>query len=243
MKVLHFIIIISIILFTISCKQTGRNAEDAAAIAKTSTEPVKAVCIIQGVPIREEPRKDGKWISSMELGETVSYLGESVSDTSEKVRTFYRVELSDGNKVWARSYGILIDAGPAAVIENSPIYKRPDLVTKTDQDFFISEFVAIVDTKDEWIKVVGAGKRKSGWIMKNAVTTEPEDIAISTLAYNKVIDKYGNIKVEKLSEFLDDIPYKEARLAKYFQDKLKEEVELAIEKSIEEYKESFEVEN
>jgi hypothetical protein len=221
-----------------SCKSDGTRSDSTAK--DTASEPapvVKAVCISNGVAIRAEPKKDGKWISSMMLGEVCNYLGETIADSTDKNQEFYKVELSDGAIVWARSYGLLLDAKPAAIIDQTPVYTRPDLVTKTDKSFGTAEFVVIVGEKDNWIEVVGAEKRKKGWINMDAVSTQSEEVAVATLVHKNLMDKSGNIQTEKISGFLEQLPYKETMLAGYLEDLLNESVETAIEESIYDYEE------
>jgi hypothetical protein len=233
MRFVLAIFIFSIIL--VSCKNEAGKSTDSSIKGAGSAKKITAVCISNGVPIREEPHKEGKWISSMNLGETSEYLGESVIDSADRVREYYRLELSDGSVQWVQSYGILLDAKPAAVVSETPIYVRPDLVTKTDKSFKTVEFLAIVNEKDDWIEVVGAEKRKSGWIKKEAVSMQKEDVAVATLANKALIDKNGDIMLDKLPAFLDNLPYQNTRLASYLQQLLEEHVENTIEESIQEY--------
>lgn len=219
-----------------SCKNDTKTRDSQTAKALPA-EKIIAVCIRSGVPIREEPHKEGKWISSMRLGETALYLGETVVDSTDKMREYYKLELSDGTVQWARSYGIILNAKPAAVISETSVYLRPELVTKTDKSFKQVEFLVIVNEKAEWVEVVGSEKRKKGWIKKENLSTEVEDVAIATLAHKEIMDDNGNILPEKLPDFLNNIPYRNALLAVYLQQLLDKQVESAIEESIMDYEE------
>ncbi len=232
MKRLIPFILISIIL--VSCK-TDTKTPDMESEDALPGKAVTAVCIHNGLPIREEPRKDSKWISSMSLGETAIYKGELVIDSADKVREYCNLELSDGASYWVQSYGILLEAKPAAVVKETPLYKRPELVTKTNKSFSPSEFLAIINEKDEWVEVIGAEKRKNGWINKEVLSTQAEDIAIATLAQRELLNKDGSIQFEKLSDFMEDIPYREASLAIYLNQQMEEYVSSAIEESIRKY--------
>jgi hypothetical protein len=229
MKLLR-ILLIPFLLVT-ACKS---RLNDSASNEAATEQRIQAVCISTGTPLREEPKKDGKWISSMLLGEKLTYLGETVFD-SLNGQEYYRVELSDGKQAWGRSYGILLNATPAAIISQTPIYKRPDLVTKTNKSFNIVEFVAIVSEKEDWVEVNGAEKRKSGWIKREALSTNPEDVAVATMAQKDLLDKEGKIVIENLSAFLESLPSGNSQLARYLQDQMANQVEDAIEESIQEY--------
>ncbi len=220
------------VLLLAACK-SGTN--ESSATGENAEQRIKAVCISTGTPLKEEPKKEGKWISSMVLGETLTYLNESAIDSANPQHEYYHVELSDGKIAWARSYGIALNAYPAAIINQTPIYKRPDLVTKTDKSFNIAEFVAVVNEKEQWVEVIGAEKRKSGWIKNESISTDNEDIAVATLAQKDLLDKEGKIIMDKLSTFLESLPGGNSSLARYLQDQMSNQVEGAIEKSIEEY--------
>jgi hypothetical protein len=230
MKILGYLLIPVLIL--VACK--GKQS-DTSVTEENTTQPIKGVCISTGTPLREEPKKEGKWISSMMLGETLTYLGETVADSANPKQDYYKVELSDGKLAWARTYGILINAEPAAIISETPLYKRPDLVTKTDKSFKIVEFVAIIGEKDDWAEVVGAEKRKTGWVKKESLSTNAEDVAVATLAQKDLLDKDGAIQNDKLSAFIESLPDGNSQLARYLQDQMNNRVEGAIEQSIQDY--------
>jgi len=227
MKFVKYFIVIAFVLSACKGKE-GTESEEA-----DSTKI--AVCISDGVPVKTDPGKDGKWLSALNLGESLVYLDEEYKDSSTKKQDYYKVELSDGSQAWARTYGILLNAKPAAILSETPIYKRPDLVNKTDKSFNPIEFVAIIGEKDDWVEVTGAGKKKSGWIKVQYVSTNPEDVAVSTLAFKSLLDKEGNIISENLQKFIDELPYEDTRFNGYLSSLLDEQVGSEIEESIYEY--------
>jgi hypothetical protein len=228
----QFSILLIPVVLLVACK--GRQSGSSEG-NENAGQRIPAVCISTGTPLRAEPKNEGKWISSMILGESLTYLGETKADSANPQQEYYRVELSDGKLAWARSYGILLNATPAAIITETPVYKRPDLVTKTDKSFKTVEFVAIIGEKDDWAEVVGAEKRKSGWIKKESLSTNAEDVAVATLAQKDLLDKNGAIITDKLSAFLESLPSGNSQLARYLQDQMNNRVEGAIEHSIQEY--------
>jgi hypothetical protein len=230
MKLLRSVLLLAILL--LACKGKPPHLKKSEVQAP---ERIQAVCISTGTPLREEPRKEGKWISSLLLGEKMTYLSEMKADSANPQQEYYRVELSDGKIAWSRSYGILLNATPAAIIRATPVYKRPDMVTKTDKSFRIVEFVAVINEKEDWVEVVGAEKRKSGWIKKVSISTDPEEVAVATLAEKDLLDKTGAIQYAKLSAFLESLPNGNSQLARYLQDQMTSRVEGAIEQSIMDY--------
>ena len=219
-----------------ACKGNKTGDESAAVPVSESTEgKLTVLCISDGVALREEPKKEGKWISSLNMGETMVYLEKTEKDPTDEKLEFCYVELSDGTQAWARTYGVLIGAKPAAITNATPIYKRPDLANKTDKSFNVMEFVGIITEKDDWVEVYGANKTKKGWIKRQNLSLGQEDVAVATMAYKSLLDKSGNIIVENVAKFLQDLPYQNSQFSSYLQTILDNETGAAIEESIEEY--------
>ncbi len=242
MKILRFFIIGTIVLT--ACKGKTTTEENAVVPVSESTEGnITVLCISDGVALREEPKKDGKWISSLNMGETMIYLDKTEADPADAKQEFCYVELTDGSKAWARTYGVLIGAKPAAIVSETPVYKRPDLVNKTEKVFKPMEFVGIITEKDDWVEVVGANKIKKGWIKKQKLSLVQEDIAVATMAQKSLLDKNGNIVNEKIAKFLEDLPYQNSQFTGYLQTLLDEQTGAAIEESIEGYENTEGTEN
>lgn len=234
MKLIRLFLIASVVLG--ACKSNNSTDQSAVVPVSESVEGNNVVlCISAGVALREEPKKDGKWISSLNIGETMQYLDKTEVDPTDAKQEFCYVKLSDGTKAWARTYGVLIGAKPAAIVSETPIYKRPDLVNKTDKTFHVLEFVGIVTEKDDWVEVVGINKTKKGWIKSQKLSLNQEDIAVATMAYNNLLDKNGNIITGKIPKFMEDLPYQNSQFASLLQTKLDNETGAAIEESIEGY--------
>lgn len=210
-----------------ACKGKEKQADGNGA-----PEAQKAVCVTDGVPVKAEPGKDGKWLTSLNMGETMLYLNDEFKDPEGKNQDYYKVELSDGSQVWARTYGIVLNAKPAAVLSETPIYKRPDLVNKTDKAFKTLEFLVVVGEKDDWVEVIGAAKKKSGWIKAQYISTNAEDVAVATLAYKSLFDKDGNILTDKLQPFIDGLPYQNTRFNGYLNSLLDEQVGEMVMESV-----------
>lgn len=122
--------------------------------------------------------------------------------------------MSDGTVGWAISNLIVLNAQTAAIMDEAVIYKRPDLLTITDKKFDKMEMVAIKDTSDDWIEVVGNQNKKTGWIKSKMVTENPEDVAVAILARKKIY-KNNDIDTRKIEEFISTLPYKnQCRLVK-----------------------------
>ena len=80
--------------FLISC--AGNTETEEKATESEIFEKQETVCIWDGVPVRKAPSKDGKWVTQINLGETLYFLGETVIDSLDGDREYIKVELSDG---------------------------------------------------------------------------------------------------------------------------------------------------
>lgn len=232
MKFIKYLLLLAIV-FT-SCK--GKEGQDGGQSNETSqvtvVEKSDAVCIA-AVSIRKDPfRTKDNYITALSIGEKIIYLGKTEYD-SVKGTDYHMIELSDGKTGWAQNWGILIDAKPAAIIGKTPIYKRPDLVTKSNENLAVMDFVAIVGEKGEWVEVVSADRKKKGWIPSKRVITTMEDVATATLALKSLYDKNGNFLIDNVQAFLDELPYEGTQFRGYLQDMLDEQAEDAEEAIIE----------
>lgn len=225
----------AVVLSACKGKETEQTVTEENESVATEVTKVLAVSVFDKVPVRAEPKKDGKYLTSLNLGEAMSYLGEEVADSNDAKRKFYKVELSDGTVAWARTYGVITDATPAAIISETPVYKRPDLVNKTTKVLNPLEFVVIVGEKDDWVEIVGVHKKKKGWIKKQYLKTKDEDVAVSTLAYKSILSVDGTLAAEDVPDFLDELPYTNTAFDGYLQQIADEQVNQAVEESIEEY--------
>lgn len=232
MKILNYLLIISIMLF--SCK-----GKDESTKENKFDKGTPAVCISDGVPVNEAPAKGSKYLTSLNLGETMIYLGVTKADSADPKKEYYKVELTDGSVAWARSYGIVIGATPATITSETPVYKRPDLVNKTDKVLNAMEFVVIMSEKDDWAEITAANKKKSGWVKKQYLSTNQEDVAVSTLAAKSILDADGKVVAEKVPDFVAKLPYTNSSFQGYLQQIVDEQVGSAVEASVEEYQDSY----
>ncbi|NOQ23968.1 MAG: hypothetical protein GQ564_01280 [Bacteroidales bacterium] len=235
MKKINYLILI-LLAFVYACGGSSENNTKQES-EEVTLENKQTVCIWNGVPVRETPSKDGKWVSSISLGETVTFLGKVAIDSLDRNREYLYVELSDGKVAWANSYGLIVDGKIAVLKEDAPIYKRPDLLTITENTFDRMDVLAIEETKDEWIKVVGEKKKLLGWIKYNTVTESKEDIAFSIMVSKELKEKDGSLILDKIEEFIEKTPYVNSIFISYLKEALAESKiieEIATEEIIEE---------
>jgi hypothetical protein len=216
----------SIIVFSVctvvALSQYGCGKKEAAASSSTTLpapitqdspvqeqkkEEKNIVCVWDGVPVRQTPSKSGKYLSAITLGETITDLEESVKDSTDKNREYYKVMLSDGKQGWAPTYGLIKNATIGVAKADISLYKRPDLLTITDNKLKAMEFIAVTNTKEDWIEILGEQKKKTGWIKKDAITTNKEDITTSILINKKLAANDGLSKLDKYKAIVAQAPY------------------------------------
>lgn len=197
--VLKFGLMIGFTAFLFSCgSKTENNSEMTEEATEAPMDVVEepaqeAVCIWNdNISIRETADPKGKWVTSISIGEKVELTGDAQTVTiSGKDREYLKIKLQDGKEGWMRTDFLSVGGTIAAIKSASvSIYKRPDILTKTDKEFFTMDIVAIVKEKGDWLQV--KGKRtggswfEEGWIKKTNSTTEEINVAVAVF-YNKAL--------------------------------------------------------
>lgn len=190
MKFKQYSLTVSILFFIII--SACNNSEKMEVQKPTETKPkveketvikkVHSVCIWDRGSVRKTPKKKGKYLSAMSLGEKVFWLGKTEIDSLDKNRKYYNIELSDGTTGWVSEYVIALDSRPAITTEEIPIYRRPDLLTFTESTFNSMELVAVTKKVNDWLEVIGKQKKKKGWIKAGLVSYSDDNIAVGLLA-------------------------------------------------------------
>jgi len=178
-----------------------------------------AVCIWDRTALRIEPREDGKWLASLQLGEQVTWYGKTALDTANR-REYMQITLSDGKSGWAKSDLLVANARVGAIKEPAPVYQRPDLLTLSDEQFETMEMVAVTDTTGHWSKVIGSERRKKGWIRTGNIIFDSREVTIAILV-KKAMDENRTLP---LSELLDPLKKDLSVPDSYFLKKLEEQI-------------------
>jgi hypothetical protein len=201
-------------------QQQPVNDGSTAEAPQTQAAVKTTVCILDGVPVREEPNKKGKYISSINLGECVRYLNKTEKDADDKDREYLKVQLSDGKTGWATAWGLIRDAEIGALKDSVVIYKRPDLLTMTKVRFHEMDVIAVLQEKDDWAEVVGEGKKKSGWINRHQITKVKEDVAVAVVANQKIRESGNLSEIDRMKAVVSVAPYQDS----YFITRIKEKL-------------------
>ncbi len=177
MKKIISISIVCLTLLGAGCKKKGPQKD---AVADKSS----AVCIWDKSSLQETPEKKGKWLSSIALGEKLTFLEETkeVQEGGKKV-SYHKVRLLDGKEGWVRTDFVAVGANVAVVFDKTDIYSRPDLATITKNFYEATDIVAVKSTQDGWTEVVG--KRKTGkwietaWVKNKNLSFDATNIAVA----------------------------------------------------------------
>ena len=184
------------------------EADSAIAVenAEVTTNEVGAVSIWDKVSVRAVPSGDGKWLTSVNLGETLTYLKEEATDDKDK--KYYKVRLNDGKEGWVRYEFVVPEAKPAVFAKDADIYSRPDLLTKTNKKFSKMDIIAVKQTQGDWVEITGKRSDgqwiETGWAKTNNISFEQVDIAMAKFAKPVMDMKMSDEKAEKLEEVLNN---------------------------------------
>lgn len=190
---------------TTACQPASEEADDAGPPPEPTPQAVEAVTIWDGASVRETPdRQDGRWLSSLALGERVTWTGEAFVDTADGDREYYRVRMSDGREGWSLAYVLVPEAEPAVLTDRTFLYRRPDLLTVTDVALERMDMVAIAQEEGEWLEVVGNRREKAGWIKNEGITRAAEDVAVATLTFKALADEDADGRRAKLQDILEN---------------------------------------
>jgi hypothetical protein len=213
----------------ISCKGK-KGAEGEEETAGKTTDSIPAVNVYDysayGLPVLEDYYDAKSRLTFLRVGESVISLGTRETDTISK-KDYSRIRLSDGTTGWARSDYIIENAVAGAIIEPTPVYERPDILTKSSRKEYDGlDVVAVVDEKDDWYNVTGRNNLNKGWVMKESVSISKEDVAMTILARKELFDSKGDISDDKLNDFINNAPYPGSRIVAILRDRLIKSVEM-----------------
>ena len=165
---------------------------------------VPAVCIVDEASLRDGPTAVADWKTSIALGEKVTWLGIGETDSTKESREYYKVQLSDSSIGWTTSYALELDAEPAVIVSRALLYRRPDLKTMTDREFEPMEFVAILETDTDWLRVKGENRKKSGWITRSTASLREDDVAVGVLARKALQEKDDNERRQRIIDIIEN---------------------------------------
>jgi hypothetical protein len=208
LKSLFPVLIIALITMVQGCTtnktENGQTADKSLYWVKEKM----ITCLSDGVPVyrKPDPAQQGNWLTSVKLGEVLTYLGETVTDTTKKAREYLHVQLSDGTEGWALSYGLMMYSKPGVITIQSAIYDRPDQLSVTSKKLEPMEIVAITNVKEGWAEFTSEQKKIKGWIPSGNFTETENDILIAVLFRKEMKKQDQRTEKQKIADFLQNLP-------------------------------------
>lgn len=189
--------------------ETAINEEENSVESEPVEEVAPIICLWSKVSVKKEPKLKGKWLTTMNLGETATYQGISRTDTTvKKGKEYAKIELIDGKTGWVEQRFFAIDAKPSVIKDVSKIYDRPDILSGGKKDFDKMQFVVVTEEKGEWMKVKGKRAKDTwfaeGWVKANHLTDNNLDVSVAILASRAMTIADKDKKIEALNEIIDN---------------------------------------
>lgn len=213
--------LITVMLITLACEPESRTSQEAEKEeANTVHRSVPAVCVWDGASVRKGHSANSEWITSLSLGEKVTWLGIEQPDSAKPDRSYYKVMLSDSTVGWSSEY-VIAQGEPGVVVTETPVFKRPDLITMTQTTLQPMSFVAVIESDGEWVRIVGNQNKPKGWIKLDSISLQESDVAVGVI-YTKMQGlEDEDEKHQKLKELISNPVFENS----VFIDELKKELE------------------
>lgn len=195
-----FLIVISIVM--LHCNH--KSERPALGSLDKNQKRIPAVCVVDEASLRDGPSANANWKTAIALGEKLVWLGISKQDSAKENREYFKIELSDSTIGWTTSYALELNAEPAVITERALLYRRPDLKTMTDKDLQPMDFVAILETNSDWLRVLGENRKKHGWIERSAASLKEDDIAVGVLASKALKENNAEKRRQRIMDIIDN---------------------------------------
>lgn len=214
---------LSIIFFSIcvltACSSGETTTESSAAATEAGAgneqeadaKPISAVCVWDNLSVRAQPNAKSKWLTSISIGESLTMLGEYAVDSADNNRQYVKVALADGKEGWTQSLLVIEDGTAAVFVQDVSIYKRPDLLTKSDKSFSQMDIVAIKGVQDDWVEVTGKRLEgnwiETGWVKKESLSSQAVDIATAKFARLALNEQDPDKRIQALKDIVENADF------------------------------------
>lgn len=210
------------LILIISCSGSTSKFEEVPEEGSAAEAPEEvvvsekpAVCFWDNISVRQEPKSKGKWLTTISVGEKLTFLGLTAVDSSDQNREYLKVKLADGTEGWSAADFIAVEAEVAVFTEEVNFYNRPDLLTKSDKKFKKFTIVADLGSEGEWTEV--KGKREDGkwfqkgWVKATNLSSDAIDIAVAKFADIALRKETDEEKIEALSEIVTNSDFQSSQ--------------------------------
>lgn len=196
------------------------SAPDESVHSVSDDPQIIGVSVWDRISTRNEPRRASSSTTLLSLGESFLYLDTFAIDSAYNNTKFLKARLSDSSIVWVYGFASVLNAKPAVITNDVPLYMRPDLLTITDKRINAMQIVAVIEEWDNWIKVVNEKKERVGWIKKDFITYNTIDLAFALIAKRKLEEKDPELRIENLEDLLENNPYPASIFIPAFKERL-----------------------
>lgn len=217
------------IVFLLKLTSCADVSSEKPAATSSGNQEVVGVSVWDRISTRDQPVRNTPSTTLLSLGERFIYLDSFAIDSSYNNTKFLRVRLSDSTIVWVYDFASVLNAKPAVMRNQVPLYLRPDLLTITEDKLNAMDIIAVVEEWDNWIKVVNEKKEHTGWIKKEFVTYDSIDLAFALLAKRYLEEEDTEQRIENLEGLLENNPYPQTIFLPEIRNRLDEEMELLRE--------------
>ncbi len=210
LKNLNLILFLCGFSLLVSCgdgsKKSADEEKDTTLAGVSEGPPI--ICLWSSVTIKASPEQNGKYITAINLGETATFLGETITDSTikNKPKEFVKLKLKDGTIGWVQSNFMAINAKSYAVKNDTKLYKRPDILSGGKDQFQQLQFVVSLEEKDGWAKIKGKKGAdswfKEGWVKLENLTSSEADITVAILTEIALAKETPEKKLEALNEII-----------------------------------------
>lgn len=202
-KLTFYLVIIFLFILSACNNITPEKSENTLS----EHHQIIGVSVWDKISTRSEPIRNSSTTTLLSLGESFYYLDTFAIDSSYKNTKFLKARLSDSTIVWVYDFASVLNAIPAVLTHEAPLYLRPDLLTITEKSIKVMEIVAVTEEWDNWIKVENEKKEKKGWINKEYISNNTIDLAFALLAKRKLDEQNPEQKIKNLEDLLENNPY------------------------------------
>ncbi len=212
------------------------NNEDE--VVEETVEEVNAVCIWSSTTVRKEPKRSGKYITKIKLGEEVTTFNETVTDSSSSTkRDYVKIKFTDETEGWVQKNLMAVDAKSYVVKGQTKIYTRPDILTASKKELDRMQFIVTTEEQEGWAKIKTKRKQdkwfSEGWVKTSHLSDNKIDVNVAILVQRAMGISNKENKIEALNEIKDNTDFAASIFIKDIEtllyDLMTEEVEQPIE--------------
>lgn len=224
-KPFFFPVMVSILLMS-SC---ANKTPEPSGIAVAAEPEIAGVSVWDRISTKGKPVRNSPTVTLLSLGERFLYLDSFAIDSSYNNTKFLKARLSDSSIVWVYDFASVLDATTAVVVNEVPLYRRPDLMTITSKRLNVMEIVAVSEEWDDWVKVVNEKKAKQGWIHKEHITYSTVDVAFALLVTRNLKEEEAEQRLAGLESLAEENPYPNTIFTRDLSTIIEEQRELLYE--------------